>query len=103
MPEAQTETEATKYRFEDIADTTVHVSMLNGSSPFEVTSTNVTWGLLEDIMTVQETSQDDPRAIFTFLKEHVEGGGRAIPLKYTMSFFEAIAEYMSQVMDTQKK
>jgi hypothetical protein len=99
---AETETKETTFRFEDIDDTTVKVSVLNGSSPFEVTLKNVTWGLLEDIMTVQETSKDDPRAIFAFLNEHVEGGGKAIPLKYTMSFFESIAEYMSQVMDTQK-
>ena len=97
------ETKETTYRFEEIDDTTVRASVLNGSTPFDVTLTNVTWGMLEDIMNVQETSADDPRAIFSFLNEYVEGGAKAIPLKRTMSFFEAISEYMNQVMSDQKK
>lgn len=101
MPETKKETEIT-YRFEDVDDTTVNVSVLNGAAPFEVTFTNVTWGMLEDIMNVQETSKEDPRAIFGFLNEHVEGGARSVPLKHTLSLFQAIAEYMNQVMSTQK-
>ena len=101
MTKAKT-SEDTTFRFEDVDDTTVKVSVLNGSSPFEVTLTDVTWGLLEDIMTVQETSKDDPRAIFAFMNDHIEGGARGVPLKHTMSLFQSIAEYMSQVMDTQK-
>ena len=79
-----------------------HISE-NGSAPFEVRLTNVTWGMLEDIMNVQEKSADDPRAIFAFLNAHVDGGAGSIPLKYTLAFFEAISEYMNAVMNTQKK
>ena len=98
------EVQETRYRFEDVGEESVSVTVTgpNGSAPYEVTLTAVTWGMLEDIMMVQETSKDDPRAIFTFLNEHVEGGAKSVPLKHTMSFFGAIAEYMSQVMDTQK-
>ena len=40
---AETKTsEDTTFRFEEIDDTTVAVSVLNGSSPFEVTLINVT-------------------------------------------------------------
>jgi hypothetical protein len=98
------EAQETIYRFEDIDDETVNVTVIgpNGSAPYEVTLTAVTWGMLEDIMTVQETSKEDPRAIFSFMNDHIEGGARSVPLKHTMSLFGAIAEYMNQVMDTQK-
>jgi len=96
------ETEEKTFRFEEVDDTTVKVSVLNGESPFDATLTGVTWGMMEDIMTVQETSGDDPRAIFGFMNEHIEGGTGAVPIKHTMSLFQAIAEYMNQVMATQK-
>ena len=72
-----------KYRFEEVDDETVAVSVLNGAEPFNVTLQNVTWGMLEDIMSVQDAAKDDPRAIFKFLNEYIEGGARAIPLKRT--------------------
>ena len=96
------ETKDITYRFEDIDETTVKVSVLNGAAPFETTLTDVTWGMLEDIMNVQEKSKDDPRAIFAFMNDHIKGGASAVPLKHTMSLFASIAEYMAQVMDTQK-
>ena len=101
---AENEEATTTYRFENVDDVTVKVSVIgtNGSTPFNVTLTGVTWGLLEDIMSVQETSKDDPRAIFSFMNDHIEGGARVIPLNRTTSLFAAIAEYMSQVMGTQK-
>ena len=101
---AENEEATTTYRFENVDDVTVKVSVIgtNGSTPFNVTLTGVTWGLLEDIMSVQETSKDDPRAIFSFMNDHIEGGARVIPLNRTTSLFAAIAEYMAQVMGTQK-
>ena len=102
MAEPKKKTKDTSFRFEELDDTTVKVSVLNGSTPFETTLTEVTWGMLEDILAVQETSKDDPRAIFGFMNDHIKGGARSIPLKHTLSLFAAIAEYMSQVMDTQK-
>jgi hypothetical protein len=102
------EIEAIKYRFEELDDgTSVKITMpdasaLNGHAPFEVTLRGVTWGMLEDIMNIQETAKNDPKAIFNFLNEYVEGGAKAIPIKRTMSFFQAISEYMTSVMNTQK-
>jgi hypothetical protein len=98
------EKEATRFRFEEIDDETVKVAVLseNGSKPFEVTLQHVTWGMLEDIMSVQEQSKDDMQVVFGFFNEYIAGGGRAIPLKYTMALFEAIAEYMNHVMVAQK-
>lgn len=90
------------YRFDEVDDETVAVSVLNGAEPFNVTLQNVTWGMLEDIMNVQEAAKDDPKAIFKFLNEYIEGGSRSIPLKRTTSLFRAIAEYMNQVMSDQK-
>jgi hypothetical protein len=96
--------EETTYRFEELDDTTVKVTApnLNGSVPFSVTLVNVTWGMLEEMLAVQASSQDDPGAIFKFLNEYVEGGTKSIPLKRTMQFFQAISEYMQAVMQTQK-
>jgi hypothetical protein len=104
MAENEEVKEPITYRFENIDDVTVKVSVLgeNGSTPFNVTLTGVTWGMLEDIMSVQETSKDDPRAIFSFMNDHIDGGARVIPLNRTTSLFAAIAEYMAQVMSTQK-
>ena len=104
MAKETKEAQETKYRFEDVGEEAVNVSVTfsNGTPPYDVTLTAVTWGMLEDIMTVQETAKDDPRAIFAFLNEHIDGGARAVPLKHTTALFGAIAEYMSQVMDTQK-
>ena len=102
---AEKEIEEIKHSFEELDDTTVKVTVtsnLNGSTPFQVTLVNVTWGMLEEILAVQGTSQDDPGAIFKFLNEYVEGGTKAIPLKRTMAFFQAISEYMQSVMATQK-
>ena len=96
------ESEETTFRFEELDNTTVAVSVLNGSEPFNIELKDVTWGMLEDILAVQDTAQNDPRAIFKFLNDYVEGGTRAIPLNKTMPLFQAIAEYMSQVMNTQK-
>ena len=90
------------YRFEELDDTTVRVSFLNGTAPYDITLTGVTWGMLEDILNVQEASADDPRAIIGFFNNHVQGGGNSIPLKHTMPLFQAIAEYMNQVMSAQK-
>ena len=96
--------ELLKYRFEDIDDTTVKVFVPseNGSKPFEATLNNVTWGLIEDITAMQKKAERDMSAIFDFFNEYVEGGTRAVPVKYTLSFFEAIGEYMALVMNTQK-
>jgi hypothetical protein len=93
-----------RFDFQELDDTTVKVSVIgeNGSKPFETQLNGVTWGMLEDIMSVQERAKDDMKVVFAFFNEYVEGGGKAIPLKYTLSLFAAIAEYMSQVMDTQK-
>lgn len=94
----------TTYRFEELDDTTVNVALIgeNGSKPFEITLQNVTWGMLEDILSVQEKSKDDMQVVFSFFNEYIQGGGKSIPLKYTMSLFEAIAEYMNQVMTSAK-
>ena len=96
--------EGTTFRFEDTDIGVVQVTIIsgNGSAPFDVTLKNVTWGMLEDIMAVQEKAKDDMKVVFDFFNDYVEGGGRAVPLMYTMQFFEAISEYMNQVMVTQK-
>ena len=101
---AETKEEIT-YRFEDIDDSNVKVSVIgsNGSQPFEAKLLGVTWGMVEDVMSMQEAAKEDMGAIFAFFNKYVEGGGSAVPLKYTLPFFEAIAQYMTEVMGTQKK
>ena len=97
-------TEALRFRFKDVDNTTVKVFIPgeNGSKPFEATLNNVTWGLIEDITAMQKRSERDMSAIFDFFNEYVEGGTKVVPVKYTLSFFEAIGEYMALVMSTQK-
>ena len=92
------------YRFEDVDDTTVVVTVVgsNGSTPWQATMTGVTWGMMEEIMNIQERSKESITPIFDFLNSHIEGGTAAVPIKHTMSLFQAIAEYMNQVMSTQK-
>lgn len=99
---AETKEEETTYRFEEVDATKVKITVLNGAEPFEVALTNTTLGMLEDILNVQDTSDEDPRAIFKFLDEYVEGGGRAIPINRMLSLFQAIAKYTEHAMNTQK-
>jgi len=101
---AESEVTETKFRFEEIDDSSVKVSVIgpNGAKPFEAQLNNVTWGMLEDIVTMQDEAERDMRAIFGFFNKYVEGGGGAVPIKYTMPFFESIAAYMNEVMNTQK-
>jgi hypothetical protein len=90
------------YRFEDVDDTTVVVTVLDLYTPWQATMTGVTWGMMEEIMNIQERSKESITPIFDFLNNHIEGGTAAVPIKHTMSLFQAIAEYMNQVMSTQK-
>jgi hypothetical protein len=104
------ETEKTadiSFRFEELDDTTVSITfvpgdIVNGAQPYNLKLIDVNWGMLDDILELQETAKDNPRVIFNFLDDHIEGGARPIPIKYTMSLFAAIAEYMNAVMSTQK-
>ena len=101
---AESEVKETTFRFEEIEDSSVKVSVIgpNGSKPFEAQLNGVTWGMLEDIVTMQDTAKEDMRAIFGFFNKYVDGGGASVPIKYTMPFFESIAAYMNEVMNTQK-
>lgn len=90
------------FRFEELDHETVNITFLNGSEPFEVQLNDLNWGLMDDIFRVQEEAESKPEVIGAFFNEHIEGGGKAVPIKFTMPLFQAIAEYMKQVMDTQK-
>lgn len=101
--------ESTKYLFDDgivVDDESdavgVTVVSSNGATPYEVTLIGVNWGMMEDITAVQNMAEDGPKAIFDFMHKHILGGTSAVPLKHTTSLFNAIAEYMTQVMNTQK-
>ena len=96
----------TVFRFEELPDEKVRISFVNdgnGSAPYTFTLTETTWGMLEDIMAIQETAgQGDSKPIFAFLNTYIEGGARAIPLRHTFNLFRAISEYLKQALAEQK-
>jgi len=96
----------TTFRFEELPDDQVHITFArddNGSSPYEFVLMETTWGMLEDIMAIQESAGDgDPKPIFNFLNTYIEGGTKAIPLRHTFNLFRAISEYLQQALAEQK-
>jgi hypothetical protein len=94
----------TTYRFEEIDDMTVNITVIdsNGSGPFALTLNGVNWGMFDDVMGLQEEVKANPRAIPAFFDQYIEGGARAVPIRRTLPLFEAISQYLNQVMTTQK-
>lgn len=74
----------------------------NGSKPFELQLNGVNWGMFDDVMSLQEAVKENPRAIPAFFESYIEGGASAVPIRRTVELFEAISQYMNQVMTTQK-
>jgi hypothetical protein len=104
MADTETTTKPTKYRFEELDDTTVNIAVIgeNGSKSFEIKLQNVTWGMMKDMTRFQDESENRMEAVFSFFDKYIDGGASAIPLKYTLSLFEGISEYMQSVTSTQK-
>jgi len=68
---------------------------MNGTKPFVITLQNMHWGLVEDIDNMRVGDAEN-RDLLGFFREYVVGGPRAIPLKHTLTVFEAIRAYIEQ-------
>lgn len=81
---------------DDVGNVTASFPSMNGVAPFEITLQNMHWGLIEDLDKFSDEDADN-MALLGFFHEYVVGGPRAIPIKHTMTVFNAIRGYIEQV------
>jgi hypothetical protein len=86
---------------DEVGNVTASFPPMNGVGPFSVTLQNMHWGLVEDLDAFGDESTDN-MALLGFFREYIVGGPRAVPIKHTMTVFNAIRGYIEKVSEDTK-
>ena len=92
----QIEVPTVTFSEDEAGNITASFPSMNGAKPFVVKLQNMNWGLIEDLDRFGEEEAEN-RQLLEFFNEYVVGGPRAIPIKHTMTVFNAIRAYIEQV------
>ena len=92
----QAEVPTVTFSEDEVGNITASFPSMNGSKPFVIKLQNMHWGLIEDLDRFGEEAAEN-RLLLDFFNEYVVGGPRAIPIKHTMTVFNAIRAYIEQV------
>ncbi len=70
------------------------------SEPVSVHMKDTSWGLIEDVLDIEEARDKGDahatRMLVDFWKTYIVGGVRAVPLRLTEEFFQAISAYVNE-------